>query len=50
MASTNANRKNVNLKDVEASFLAQEAVEREQVTQRFVSEDWDGAGAFWWTT
>jgi hypothetical protein len=40
-------RKNV-LKDIEASFLAQEAVEREQVTQRFcVTEDWDGAGAFW---
>lgn len=40
-----ANRKNV-LKDVEASLLAQEAVERERVTQRFVSEDWDGAGEF----
>jgi hypothetical protein len=41
-------KKNV-LKDVEASFLAQETVEREQVTQKYVTEDWDGAGAFWTT-
>jgi hypothetical protein len=37
------------LKDVEARFLAQEVVEREQVTHQFVSNDWDDAGAFWTT-
>jgi hypothetical protein len=37
-------KKNV-LKDVEASYLAQEAVEREQVTQNYVNED--DLGMFW---
>jgi hypothetical protein len=46
---THTMSQNVRMKDVEASFLAQEAVERERVTQQFVSSDWDGAGAFWTT-
>ncbi len=36
--------KNV-LKDVEVSFLAQEAAERERVTQKYVTEE--DLGVFW---
>jgi hypothetical protein len=45
----NMNRNKNVLKDVEASFLAQEALERERVTQKFVGndEDWDDKGVFW---
>jgi hypothetical protein len=43
------NQKNVIMKDVEASFLAQREVEeRESLTDKYVTEDWENAGAFWW--
>jgi hypothetical protein len=37
-------RKNV-VEDVEASYLAQEALEREQMAQKYVNED--DLGVFW---
>jgi hypothetical protein len=34
--------------DLEACYLAErETEEREQATQKYVTEDWDGAGVFW---
>jgi hypothetical protein len=40
-----ARKKNFFMKDLEANFLAQEAVEREQVIQKYVTEE--DLGVFW---
>jgi hypothetical protein len=42
---------NRNETKLKASYLAQrETEEREEVTQKYVAEDWVGVGVFWTTS